>query len=254
MATAEDLLDEKVDLFAAKEMDAEEWDVPALQRETSQLFALEEKDFKKIDAASLGSDELRDELWAAVKEKYEEKERVVPREVLTRVERDLMLQIVDQQWKDHLYSLDHLKEGIGLRGYGQRDPLVEYKKESFALFQDMRRRIEEEVVRYLWWLKPVMERDGEPVVVPARPAPRRQAPLSYNNPSTQPASIFGSQPSGAGGSAAAVADTGPRDRVPARVGGDDAPIKTVKREEPKIGRNDPCWCGSGKKFKKCHGA
>ena len=254
IATAEDLLDEKVDLFAGKEMDTEAWDIPALQRETSQLFALEEKDFKKIDPAALGSDELRDEMWGLVKEKYEEKERVVPRDVLTRVERDLMLQIVDQQWKDHLYSLDHLKEGIGLRGYGQRDPLVEYKKESFTLFQDMRRRIEEEVIRYLWWLKPVMERDGEPAVVPARPAPRRQAPLSYNNPSSQPASIFASQPAAAGGSAAAVADTTPRDRAPARVGGDDAPIKTVKREEPKIGRNDPCWCGSGKKFKKCHGA
>jgi preprotein translocase subunit SecA len=254
MATAEDLLDEKVDLFAGKAMDTEQWDTPALQREVSQLFALEDKDFTPIDMTSLGSDELRDELWAKVTAKYEEKERVVPREVLTRVERDLMLQIVDQQWKDHLYSLDHLKEGIGLRGYGQRDPLVEYKKESFALFQDMRRRIEEEVVRYLWWLKPVVERDGEAVAVPTRPAPRRQAPLNYNNPSAQPASIFGSQAAAGGGSAAAVADAGPRDRAPARVGGDDAPIKTVKREEPKIGRNDPCWCGSGKKFKKCHGA
>jgi preprotein translocase subunit SecA len=250
MATAEDLLDEKADLFAGKEMDPDQWDIPALQRETAQLFALEDKDFERLDAASLGSDELRDALWEAAKSKYEDKERVVPREVLTRVERDLMLQIVDQQWKDHLYSLDHLKEGIGLRGYGQRDPLVEYKKESFALFQDMRRRIEEEVVRYLWWLKPVVERAGEAAAVPSRPAPRRQAPLSYNNPASQPASIFGP----AGASAAAVADAVPRDRAPARVGGDDAPIKTVKREEPKIGRNDPCWCGSGKKFKKCHGA
>ncbi len=254
MATAEDLLDEKVDLFAGKDTDAEEWDIPALQRETSQLFALEDSDFKKIDAAALGSDDLRDALWTVVKAKYEEKEHIVPRDVLTRVERDLMLQIVDQQWKDHLYSLDHLKEGIGLRGYGQRDPLVEYKKESFALFQDMRRRIEEEVVRYLWWLKPVVERDGQAVAVPARPAPRRQAPLSYNNPSSQPASIFAAQPTASGGSAAAVAEAGSRDRAPARVGGDDAPIKTVKREDPKVGRNDPCPCGSGKKYKKCHGA
>ena len=78
-------------------------------------------------------------LWERVKAKYEEKEKIVPAELMRRVERDLMLQIVDAQWKDHLYSLDHLKEGIGLRGYGQRDPLVEYKKESFTLFQDMRR-------------------------------------------------------------------------------------------------------------------
>ena len=87
---------------------------------------------------------------------YEEKEKLVGREVLQRVERDIMLQIVDAQWKDHLYSLDHLKEGIGLRGYGQRDPLVEYKKESFELFQAMKERVDEEIVRYLWWLRPVL--------------------------------------------------------------------------------------------------
>ena len=85
-----------------------------------------------------------------------------------------MLQIVDPQWKDHLYSLDHLKEGIGLRGYGQRDPLVEYKKESFALFQDMRAAIEEEIVRYLWWLRPVVER-GRPGGADV-PAHRRRQP------------------------------------------------------------------------------
>jgi preprotein translocase subunit SecA len=146
-----------------------------------------------------------------------------------------------------------LKEGIGLRGYGQRDPLVEYKKESFALFQDMRGRIEEEVVRYLWWLKPVVEREGAEAKVsaPVRPQPRRPAALNYNNPQQQQQSVFAPKP------AAAAAPAGVQDlveeRQPARVGGDDV-IKTVKREEPKIGRNDPCWCGSGKKYKKCHGA
>ncbi len=83
-----------------------------------------------------------------------------------------MLQIVDAQWKDHLYSLDHLKEGIGLRGYGQRDPLVEYKKESFTLFQDMKARIEEEMVRYLFWLRPVLNEDA--ATAAPRPAPRRR--------------------------------------------------------------------------------
>src|SRR4029077_4406800 len=98
-----------------------------------------------------------------------EKEKLVGREVLERVERDIMLQIVDAQWKDHLYSLDHLKEGIGLRGYGQRDPLVEYKKESFDLFQAMKERVDEEIVRYLWWLRPILN-DGEapPVARPVR--------------------------------------------------------------------------------------
>jgi preprotein translocase subunit SecA len=169
---------------------------------------------------------------------------------MEKVEKDLLLQIVDGQWKDHLYSLDHLKEGIGLRGYGQRDPLVEYKKESFELFQDMRRRMEEEAVRYLWWLRPMVEGGGAdapaPPKTPARRAPQPQQ-LSYNNPSAQPARPpAGPDPRSPDPNGAA--------NQPPRVGGDDAPIKTVKRDEPKIGRNDPCWCGSGKKFKKCHGA
>ena len=251
MATAEELLDDRLDLYASDEADAGDWDIAALQRDLSQLFALDEADYAAVAFDSLNAGELRDALWARVEQKYVEKEQIVPRDILTRVERDLMLQIVDGQWKDHLYSLDHLKEGIGLRGYGQRDPLVEYKKESFQLFQDMRRRIEEEITRYLWWLRPVVQEDGQPAEVapaPVRQATRPQA-LSYNNPSVESASVFA--PARSAAAPAAIAGETPR---PARVGGDDAPIRTVKREEPKIGRNDPCWCGSGKKFKKCHGA
>ncbi len=250
LATAEDLFDEKIDLHIGKDVDEDEWDLTALARELSQLFALEEDDLRGID--QMAPAELRDTLWERVVAKYEDKEKLVPRDILTRVERDIMLQIVDQQWKDHLYSLDHLKEGIGLRGYGQRDPLVEYKKESFALFQDMRHRIEEEIVRYLWFLKPVVERDGAEakVNVPAPRPAKRPAALNYNNPQEQqPKSIFGApQPAAPRG-----VDDLVEERQPARVGGDDV-IKTVKRDEPKVGRNDPCWCGSGKKFKKCHGA
>ena len=252
MATAEDLFDEKIEEFIGAEVEPDDWDLPALQRETAQLFALGEDDFASLKYNEMSADEVRDALWAKVVARYVDKENIVPREILTKVECDLMLQIVDQQWKDHLYSLDHLKEGIGLRGYGQRDPLVEYKKESFALFQDMRHRIEEEIVRYLWWLKPVVEREGgEPVLAaPVRPAPRKPAALNYNNPAAERPSVF-TQPAAA---PAGVPDDLTQERAPARVGGDDAPIKTVKRDEPKVGRNDPCWCGSGKKFKKCHGA
>jgi preprotein translocase subunit SecA len=166
-----------------------------------------------------------------------------------------MLQIVDQQWKDHLYSLDHLKEGISLRGYGQRDPLVEYKKESFAMFQAMKDRIDEEIVRYLWWLRPVRTDEA-----PAQPVVRRpRSPFILSGagdqaPAAAPqASPFGAprRAAAAAGAATAVAENGPR---PARVGGDDAAVKTVRRDEPKVGRNDPCPCGSGKKYKKCHGA
>ncbi len=166
-----------------------------------------------------------------------------------------MLQIVDQQWKDHLYSLDHLKEGIGLRGYGQRDPLVEYKKESFELFQAMKERVDEEIVRYLWWLRPVLEAEGAPVPIAApRRQAQRRAPLIMNDPGAEAAaaSIFGAPRSAAPNTAAPPRGTGAQQ--PPRVGGDDAAIKTVRREEPKVGRNDPCPCGSGKKYKKCHGA
>jgi preprotein translocase subunit SecA len=252
MATAEELFDDRVEQFAGKELDEDEWDVPALQRELSQLFALDESDFGGID--EMGSEELRDTLWQRIVAKYEDKEKIVPRDILTRVERDIMLQIVDQQWKDHLYSLDHLKEGIGLRGYGQRDPLVEYKKESFQLFQDMRGRIEEEIVRYLWWLRPVVQGEGDDAPPARAPKPaRRPSALNYNNPSAESASVFAPSrtPASVAAGPAEFGGQGPR---PARVGGDDAPIKTVKRDEPKIGRNDPCWCGSGKKYKKCHGA
>jgi preprotein translocase subunit SecA len=155
-----------------------------------------------------------------------------------------MLETVDRQWKDHLYSLDHLKEGIGLRGYGQKDPLVEYKKESFALFQDMKRRVDEDMVNRLWI--------GQFTVVgdeaPQRPARRATAPLILNEPKAEPIAAFASAPR-------AAAPAGfPMRSAPPRSGGDDAPVQTVRRDEPKVGRNDPCPCGSGKKYKKCHGA
>ena len=186
------------------------------------------------------SAEIRDALWDRVQAKYTEKEQVVPAEILRRVERDLLLQIVDSQWKDHLYSLDHLKDGISLRSYGQRDPLVEYKKESYQLFQDMRSRIEAEMVRYLWWLRPV---EGQPdaIVAPARPAPRRATPLTYSAPSDSAIGGFPPPPPPAGFPAQPSSGFPPPAAAPrpARTGGDDAPVTTVKRDEPKIGRNDP---------------
>jgi preprotein translocase subunit SecA len=241
LALGEEILQDIVDRFAGEKIDVEEWDIPALIREASRVFGLDPQALEKLELDSKGNAEIIDAIWGLAKTSYEEKDRMVGGELLRRVERDIMLQIVDQQWKDHLYSLDHLKEGIGLRGYGQRDPLVEYKKESFALFQDMKARIEEEIVRYLFHLRPVMA--DEPAAAP-RPA-RRATPLSYNTPgeAATPPPAFGPRPVPGPG-------RGPQ---PARTGGDDV-IKTVKHEGPKVGRNDPCPCGSGKKYKKCHGA
>jgi len=160
-----------------------------------------------------------------------------------------MLASVDRQWKDHLYSLDHLKEGIGLRGYGQKDPLVEYKKESFELFQDMKRRVDEDMVNRLWTGHFVVQGSDVPQRPPQRRAPM---PMTLNEPKAEPVGAFASAPRGFGGPAAMGLPT--RSAAPPRVGGDDAPVQTVRRDEPKVGRNDPCPCGSGKKYKKCHGA
>ena len=143
-----------------------------------------------------------------------------------------MLQIVDAQWKDHLYSLDHLKEGIGLRGYGQRDPLVEYKRESFELFQGMRARVDEDIVRHLWWLRPVLNEPAPEAGVAgpgarARPAPRRSQPLTLSAGESGEAvgALAG------GGSPVEPPVAGPFAPKPARTGGDDV-VKTVRHEGP----------------------
>ena len=273
LAIAEDAVDAAVETYCGKDVDVEEWDLEALRREMGQVFGLEAPDLDRIGTDEASADDIGDGLAALVRARYDAKLEAVGREVLALpddvrsqipgtdhlssalsgpeddrarlvgravvepIERSIMLQIVDVQWKDHLYSLDHLREGIGLRGYGQRDPLVEYKKESFALFQAMRERVDEEILRYLWRLRPVVE--GGPDT--RRPAARRAAPVATQESRT-PAPAFAGP---VGGSSA------PR---PARIGGDDAPVRTVRRDEPKVGRNDPCPCGSGKKYKKCHGA
>ncbi len=249
MQMAEDLLDSTVAQYLDKNADAQDWDLDAFRVAVTEIFGLDAADYEAAELESLDREEIRDRLWERITGRYETKEKILPDvTLLRRVERDIMLQIVDAQWKDHLYALDHLKEGIGLRGYGQRDPLVEYKKESFQLFQAMKDRIDEEMVRYLWRLQPIIEAEG-PGGTPVRPAPRqprRSSPMVTNNPASAAPSPFGR----IGGGAAVAENGGPR---PARTGGDDV-VKTVRHEGPKIGRNDPCPCGSGKKYKKCHGA
>ncbi|MCL4848566.1 MAG: preprotein translocase subunit SecA [Acidobacteria bacterium] len=274
LTLAEDVLGALMDTHCDEKLDPEDWDIDALEQEVFQVYGIDPNDLEEIDPAEQTADEIREVLWSEIRARFEKKEhdvgddilrlsedvraqvvgadvlaqamatadeaeraRIVGRAVLEPIERNIMLQIVDTQWKDHLYSLDHLKDGIGLRGYGQRDPLVEYKKESFALFQGMRERVDEETLKYLWRLRPVVN-DGR------SPEPVRGAPARRPTPTTTTASRA-SLPAFAG-----VAAGGPR---PARSGGDDV-VKTVRREEPKVGRNDPCPCGSGKKYKKCHGA
>jgi preprotein translocase subunit SecA len=210
---------------------------------------------------ALPQGDLHATLLAHLRQRYEEKERAVSPELMLLHQRMLMLQIVDTQWKDHLYSLDHLKEGIGLRGYGQRDPLVEYKKESFGMFQALMDRIDEEVLRWIYLYQPVvMEQAPEeaptdaatPAPQPARPAPARpmrtrEPELALAGARTLPRNLTFNDPT------AAPSAFGRAERPEAQ-GGAGGAVQTVRREGPKVGRNDPCPCGSGKKYKKCHGA
>jgi preprotein translocase subunit SecA len=242
LSLTEELVEDLVETHASKEADSSEWDLGGLVRASSDLFGIEPEALEALHLEQTPVNEMADKIYGLATARYDEKEKSLSIDpaLLRRIERDIMLQIVDAQWKDHLYSLDHLKEGISLRGYGQRDPLVEYKKESFDLFQSMKARIDEEMVRYLWRVRPIVNEGGDATPPAPRPAPRRASPpltLSGGSSSASPAPRAASGPP-----------------IPARTGGDDAAVKTVRHDGPQIGRNDPCYCGSGKKYKKCHGA
>jgi preprotein translocase subunit SecA len=197
------------------------------------------------------------------------------------LERHILLDIVDAQWKDHLLSLDHLKEGIGLRGYGQKDPLVEFKREAFSLFEDLMDRIDNESVRFLFLVRPA---EGQPsAVAAAAPAsssgavsssglPASAAPRPDSQPGARPAihpgTHFSDQNDGAAAGGASE-DAAPASSTLARQieqrqkrqqqnlqfqsGAAQAEAPKPVRAGAKVGRNDPCPCGSGKKYKKCHG-
>jgi preprotein translocase subunit SecA len=247
MSLAEDQIAGLVEQHAGRGVEPQDWDIDGLVRASSELFAIDPEMIAALNLGDLSPDEMIDAIQKVAVEAYEDKERLIADPaILRRVERDFMLQIVDAQWKDHLYSLDHLKDGIGLRGYGQRDPLVEYKKESFTLFQAMKDRIDDEMVRYLWRLRPVVSGGDEAAAAGSLPTP----PVPPRRPAT-PMTLSGGSSAAASAAREARGPAGPP--RPARTGGDDAPITPVRRDEPKIGRNDPCYCGSGKKYKKCHG-
>ncbi|PYX50852.1 MAG: preprotein translocase subunit SecA, partial [Acidobacteria bacterium] len=175
-------------------------------------------------------------------------------------ERMIMLSVIDQQWKDHLLSMDHLKEGIGLRGYGQHDPLVEYKKESFDMFEAMMQRFQEDTVKYLYLMQ-ILERPpdagagGQPPAGPAQGGPDSGVPAQHDgdgNGRRPPRMVSTS----ADELEEAFMRRKRRELEQARMaGGGEVPqVQQVVRGQEKVGRNDPCPCGSGKKYKKCHGA
>jgi len=168
----ETILDWQMENSTPREKDPEEWDVDAFRKAVGAQFGVNVEEWG-IDWDTINHDELRQTALSRLKKLYEEKEKAIGPQRMREFERMIMLQIIDTQWKDHLLGMDYLKEGIGLRGYGQRDPLVEYKKESYDMFQSMMDRIEDETIRYLFLIQPVVEEE-----MPER----REQPLYYQRP------------------------------------------------------------------------
>jgi preprotein translocase subunit SecA len=199
----EDTVEELVDIFCPADKYSEEWDMKGLLDEVFGIFGVHLED---IPPDRPTEEFIREMVWKF----YEDRESKLGSEISRRLERFVLLEVVDTQWKDHLLAMDHLKEGIGLRGYGQRDPLNEYKREAFDMFSELGGRITREALSRLFRIQ--IREEGE--VKRASRAPR-QANLNYNI-------------------------------------SEDGPVQPVKRAQ-KVGRNDPCPCGSGKKYKKCCG-
>ncbi len=167
VSIAEDVADEMVQTFCPREQHPDQWNTAQFAAEVHSQFGIDTKT-AGLDPHKLNHDELANALVAEVKKRYDEKEKLFGPQVMRWLERRVILDVVDTQWKDHLLTLDHLKEGIGLRGYGQKDPLVEFKKEAFTLFEDMMMRIDNETVRYLFHIRLA---EGESPVLPSGEAP-----------------------------------------------------------------------------------
>jgi preprotein translocase subunit SecA len=217
---AEQVVDSLLDIHCPREQYPEEWDWPGLVESLHAQFGLtiarERSGPGSIEELKdLGREALREELRERVRQAYKRKEAELGPELMRQLEKMVMLQVIDYHWKDHLLGMDHLRDGIGLRGYGQKDPLIEYKREGYEMFAAMMSRIKGDVLDRLFHIQAV--RSEEPPVV-RRPIALPRLVLSRGEAELQ------------------------------------KPQAPVHRSSDKVGRNDPCPCGSGKKYKKCHGA
>jgi preprotein translocase subunit SecA len=221
-SVAQDLLGDLVKQYLPEAASPDDWDTENFKLQLHSTYAFD-AEAEGLDVESMTPREVEETVWEKVKASYESKEAQVGAEALRTYERIIMLNIIDAQWKDHLLAIDHLKQGIGLVGYGQKDPLVEYKKESFDMFQAMLDRIDTTTIRTLFNLQVVAEQ-----------APEQLQQRRQRRPSS-------------------MTFTGPNQGATA-AGEEAARTKTVTRDQPKVGRNEACPCGSGKKYKKCCGA
>ncbi len=253
------ILAELLEEYCPPKAHADDWNLKGLKDAVFTRFGV---DFvaEGVKPENLNRQELGDAIFDKLKERYDAKEKLIGPEAMRHHERMIMLSVIDQQWKDHLLGMDHLKEGIGLRGYGQHDPLVEYKKESFDMFEAMMKRFQEDTARYLYLMQ-ILERppDAGPGAPPP-PVPAGQGPSS-GAPGHGSGDGNGNRPPRMVSTSVDELEEEFRRRkrreldLARMAGAGDTPqVQQVVRGQEKIGRNDPCHCGSGKKFKKCHGA
>jgi preprotein translocase subunit SecA len=230
----EEALRERVDKACPATEHRAEWNLKGLADELSYLLM---RPVAADDLAGESTDAVAEKAIEAGEQAYRGREEEFTAPLLRDLERHLYLFTLDEHWRDHLYELDHLKGGIGLRAYGQKDPLIEYKREAFTLFETLMQEVRDDFVQRLFrvQLAPETMRQME-----RRPAPRQIREQHAD------AGAFGAQ---APAAAEPEAQAAPR---PARSGGGTATATAPVRAEQRVGRNDPCPCGSGKKYKKCH--
>ena len=224
----------------------EEWDVDSLFSEMTALYDCEIQP-DELDLRGMAREELVSEFQDDALDAYEAKEEELGSELMREIERYLVLQIVDARWREHLDSMEYLRDGIHLRAMAQKDPLVEYRNEGSAMFDELNDQIREEVVRYLFHVEVAREEPPQ-----LQPEEASDGPLVYEHESLAGADAIAAATGGAAQPTAAAAPGAGTTQTAAR----EAPVATQTAPGPYagVGRNDPCPCGSGKKFKRCHGA
>jgi preprotein translocase subunit SecA len=226
----------------------EEWDLPEMETQLRQIWPVS-IDIAGLAPETIDREALKDELVEDAGNAYREREEQFGDELMRYLERSILLQVVDTRWREHLFDMDYLREGIHLRGFAQIDPLVAYKNEGYSMFEELMHSIWEEFSRLIFHV--------EVDIAPS------QAEEAFAAPSEEPQDVRysgGGQAQPSALTEVAAAGTGGAVEVAAQgagspTGNGDGVVETkVKSDKENIGRNDPCWCGSGKKYKKCHGA
>ncbi|HEX4012429.1 MAG TPA: preprotein translocase subunit SecA [Candidatus Cybelea sp.] len=253
LQTLDAKVDEAVEENAPENAHPSEWDLEEMLNALELVFPIKQTT-SVADIAGKDREEIRRVLRARALEAYEAKEKEVTPEILRVVEQKyLLLPIIDRQWVDHLYVMDHLKTGIGLRGYGQKDPRVEYEKEAFEIFESLKNNIADEAIKGVF--RVVIEQGPPPQELqPYSPGPQFE-PIPSGELIPQPVTVGGNvSSSGLEQILGPAPGTGRRVQQLHTNKDDEEPSKPVQRDQPKVGRNEMCPCGSGKKFKRCHGA